>query len=108
MQAVSLVLKRAREVSIANKFILAFGMAGLTGILAQLRIMLPWTPVPITGQTLAVLLAGVLLGRSWGGISQVIYVVLGVAGIPWFNGFAGGYGVLLTPSGGYLLGFILS
>jgi len=108
MQAMSLVLKRAREVSLVNKFALALGMAGLTGILAQVRLFLPWTPVPVTCQTFAVLLAGVALGKYWGGISQVIYVVLGVAGIPWFNGVTGGYSVLMGPTGGYLLGFILA
>ena len=47
---------------LAHKILLALGMAGLTGLAAQVRIPLPWSPVPITGQTFAVLLAGVLLG----------------------------------------------
>jgi biotin transport system substrate-specific component len=108
MHAVSLALKRAREVSIVNKIILALGMAVATGILAQVRLFLPWTPVPVTCQTFAVLLAGIVLGKYWGGISQVIYVALGVAGIPWFNGATGGYTAIMGPTGGYLLGFILA
>jgi len=108
MQAVSLALKRVREVSLVNKIILALGMAVLTGILAQIRLFLPWTPVPVTCQTFAVILAGIVLGKYWGGISQIIYVVLGAAGIPWFNGATGGYGVIMGPTGGYLLGFILA
>ncbi|MBU0567586.1 biotin transporter BioY [bacterium] len=91
-----------------NKIALAFGMACATGILAQARIPLFWTPVPITGQTFAVLLAGVLLGRYWGGISQAMYVAIGAAGVPWFNGFSGGLTVLAGPTGGYLIGFILA
>jgi len=91
-----------------NKIALAFGMACTTGILAQARIPLFWTPVPITGQTFAVLLAGVLLGRWWGGISQAMYLAIGAAGVPWFAGSSGGYAALIGPSGGYLIGFVLA
>ncbi|MFA5388417.1 MAG: biotin transporter BioY [Candidatus Omnitrophota bacterium] len=108
MNAMNLALKRTREVSLANKVILAFGMAALTGILAQVRVFLPWTPVPVTCQTFAVLLAGVALGKYWGGISQVIYVAIGAAGMPWFNGASGGYSAIAGPTGGYLFGFILA
>jgi len=108
MQAMSLALKRVREVSLVNKVMLALGMAALTGILAQVRLFLPWTPVPVTCQTFAVLLAGIVLGKYWGGISQIMYVVLGIAGIPWFNGATGGYSAIIGPTGGYLLGFILA
>jgi len=96
------------ELSLAQKFGLALGMACVTGLMAQLRIPLPWTPVPITGQVLAVLLAGVLLGRWWGGISQALYAGLGAAGIPWFAGWSGGYAILAGPTGGYIIGFILA
>jgi biotin transport system substrate-specific component len=102
------VFKWRTELAIANKIALAIFMAGLTGLLAQVRVVLPWTPVPITGQTFAVLLAGVLLGKSWGGISQAIYVILGTAGIPWFTGAKGGYAALAGPTGGYLIGFIFA
>ena len=108
MHSISLAIKQAREVSVAKKIILAFGMAALTGILAQVKLFLPWTPVPVTCQTFAVLLAGILLGRYWGGASQIIYVALGAAGIPWFNGATGGFSAIMGPTGGYLLGFILA
>ena len=88
------------------KLALAIGMAGLTGLLAQIRI--PWAPVPFTCQTLAVLLAGVLLGKWWGGISMAIYGGLGAAGVPWFQGFSGGAAYLAGPTGGYIIGFILA
>jgi len=95
------------ETSFINKVILAFFMACVTGIMAQLIIPLPWTPVPVTAQTFAVLMAGVLLGRWWGGISQIIYLVAGLLGLNWFAGLTGGYTVLFGATGGYLVGFIL-
>jgi len=64
--------------------------------------------VPITGQTFAVLLAGVLLGRRWGGISLAAYVGIGAAGVPWFSGWSGGLGYIAGPTGGYIVGFILA
>ena len=100
--------RRRYELSIPKKLALAVGTAGLTGLLAQTRILLPWSPVPITGQTFAVLLGGVLLGRWWGGISLVIYVGLGAAGFPWFSSWSGGAGHILGPTGGYIIGFILA
>jgi len=96
------------ELSLTKKIALALGMACVVGLAAQARIPLPWTPVPITGQTFAALLAGILLGRWWGGISLAIYAGLGAAGVPWFNGWTGGVGVLAGPSGGYIIGFILA
>jgi biotin transport system substrate-specific component len=97
-----------RELSIAKKAALAFGMAALTGLAAQVRLPLPFTPVPITGQTFAVLLAGVMLGGFYGGLSQVIYVGLGAGGVPWFAGLSGGFGILTGATGGYLAGFIVA
>jgi len=90
------------ELSIPRKLALTLGMATLTGFLAQARIPLPWTPIPITGQTFAVLLAGVLLGRRWGGIGMAIFAGLGFAGLPWFSGWESGLGA----TSGYIIGFI--
>ena len=96
------------ELSLSNKLALALGIACLTGLAAQIRIPVPWSPVPVTGQTLAVLLAGVVLGRWWGGVSLSLYVGLGAAGLPWFGGWSGGLGYLAGPTGGYIIGFILA
>jgi len=93
------------ELSIPKKITLALGLACLTGLVAQIRV---GSPVPVTGQTLAVLLAGVLLGRWWGGISLAIYAGLGIAGVPWFAGWGSGLGYLAGPTGGYIIGFILA
>ncbi len=96
------------ELSIPKKLVLALGMAALTGLVAQARIPLPGNLVPITGQTFAVLLAGVLLGRWWGGASLGIYAGLGAIGLPWFAGWSGGIAALVGPTGGYIIGFILA
>lgn len=96
------------ELSLSKKLALALGIACLTGLAAQIRIPVPWSPVPVTGQTLAVLLAGVVLGRWWGGVSLTLYVGLGAAGLPWFGGWSGGLGYLAGPTGGYIIGFILA
>jgi len=96
------------ELSLPKKLVLALGIACLTGLMAQVRFYLPWSPVPITGQTFAVLLAGVLLGRWWGGTSLAIYAGLGAAGLTWFAGLNSGLGYLSGPTGGYIIGFILA
>jgi biotin transport system substrate-specific component len=97
------IFKWARSLTITKKIALSFTMACITGLSAQFRIPLPWTPVPITMQTFFVLIAGVLLGRKWGGVSQIIYVGFGVLGIQWFAGSS-----IFGPTGGYLIGFILA
>ena len=94
--------------SVPMKLSLALGVACLAGLLAQVRFVLPWSPVPVTGQTFAVLLAGVLLGRWWGGISMGLYAGLGIAGVPWFQGWSGGLAYIAGPTGGYIIGFIFA
>jgi len=103
------------ELAIPKKLLLAFGIACLVGLLAQVRVYTPWTPVPVTGQTFAALVAGVVMGRNWGGISLAIYALLGVAGVPWFAPQAGmpifsasGISHLAGPTGGYIVGMILA
>ena len=70
-------------------------------------IMIPLPPVPITMQTLFVSLAGALLGGYLGALSQVVYILLGVIGLPVFAGGKAGFGVLIGPTGGYLIGFVV-
>jgi biotin transport system substrate-specific component len=76
--------------------------------MAQVRIPLPFTPVPITGQTFAVLLVGASLGTRRGAASLVLYLLLGVIGLPFFAGGASGLSVLVGPTGGYLVGFVVA
>lgn len=97
-----------REAALDRKVGLAFGFAALTGLAAQVRIPLPFTPVPITLQTFAVLLAGMVLGARWGGASQALYAGLGAAGVPWFTGATAGIATILGPTGGYIVGFVVA
>ncbi|MCZ7356961.1 MAG: biotin transporter BioY [Candidatus Methanoperedens sp.] len=94
------------ESTFANKVVLALGFACLTGLLAQLRFYLPYTPVPVTGQVFAVLLSGVVLGKWYGGLSQGFYTAIGVLGVPWFADAKSGMAVLTGVTGGYIIGFI--
>lgn len=74
--------------------------------LAQVAVVLPFTPVPITGQTLGVLLAGASLGAVRGGLALLLYLAEGLCGLPFFAGGAGGPAALAGPTGGYLVGFV--
>jgi biotin transport system substrate-specific component len=77
----------------------------LTAAAAQLEIRLPWTPVPVSGQTFAVLLAGTVLGARRAFLAQALYLAEGACGLPFFSGGASGLAPLLGPSGGYLVAF---
>jgi biotin transport system substrate-specific component len=76
-------------------------MAAVTAVAAQIAI--PIFPVPFTLQVLAVVLSGLLLGPRYGALAQIIYLLVGAIGVPVFAEFRGGLGVLLGPTGGYLL-----
>lgn len=82
------------------------GFALLTALGAHIRI--PLVPVPITLQTLFVLLSGAVIGPRYGSLSQSLYVGLGITGVPLFAGATTGLAVLSGPTGGYLLGFVLA
>lgn len=97
-----------RAGSVPRDAVLVVGAALLTALLAQLRIDLPFTPVPITGQTLAVLLTGASLGAARGALGQALYVGLGVVGLPVYAGATGGWAVATGPTLGYLVGFVLA
>ena len=84
---------------------LVIGAAALTGIAAQISIPLPVTPVPISLQTVTVLLAGAALGPIRGGLSMLLYLVAGLAGVPWFSEQRSGFEF---PSFGYIIGFVLA
>jgi biotin transporter BioY len=82
---------------------LVFAFSLLTALAAQ--IVIPIGPVPITGQTFAVLVTGALLGSRLGAMAMIVYLIEGASGLPFFYGGHGGLSHLLGPTGGYLVAF---
>jgi biotin transport system substrate-specific component len=100
----------AHRLHIKENIILDIGLiifgSLFVAISSQMALYLPFTPVPITGQTLAVLLIGAVLGSKRGGLSLTLYILKGMLGLPVFAGGTGGMTVLFGPTAGYLIGFI--
>lgn len=92
--------------SIVTDLVLVSAGAALVSIAAQIAV--PLWPVPITGQTLAVLLVGSSLGALRGFLSMTLYLVLGIVGLPVFSDSGSGLPVILGPTGGYIVGFIFA
>ena len=103
-----LLRPQLRSLRIAREVTLIAGFALLTAALAQVRIPLNFTPVPVTGHTLAVLLAGASLGAWRGASSQLLYWLLGMIGLPFYSNGTGGWSVATGPTMGYLVGFIVA
>src|SRR2546429_9946606 len=82
---------------------LVIGFSLLTAASAQ--VVIPVGPIPITGQTFAVLLTGALLGSRLGAITMIAYLIEGASGLPFFSGSTGGILHLIGPTGGYLVAF---
>lgn len=93
--------------SIKNaSLIVGFGI--LTALSSKLSFYLPFSPVPITLQSFVVLLSGAILGARSGALSQITLIAMGAAGLPVFAQALPGNLVLLGPTGGYVLGFVLA
>lgn len=99
-----LVLADLLPGTLVRDLLLVGGAAGFVGALAQISVHLSFTPVPITGQTLGVLLAGTALGWKRGTAAMVLYALAGLAGVPWFASHQSGY---VGASFGYIVGFVL-
>jgi len=100
-----LVLADLLPGTLVRDVLLVIGAAGFVGVLAQISIHLSFTPVPITGQTLGVLLAGAALGWKRGAVAMALYGLAGLVGVPWFASHSSGY---VGASFGYIAGFVLS
>jgi biotin transport system substrate-specific component len=85
---------------------ISIAMAVLTGLLAQVRVLVG--PIPYTLQNVGVVLSGLILKPKYAFISMTLYLILIVLGLPMASGFRGGLGVVLGYTGGYILGFIIS
>ncbi|MFP5290365.1 MAG: biotin transporter BioY [Actinomycetes bacterium] len=86
----------------------ALVIAGTALVAALAQVAIPLWPVPVTGQTLAVLLVGASLGAARGAASLGLYALLGAIGLPIYSDAASGWSVLVGPTGGYIIGFVLS
>ena len=104
----TVITQRVLPRSAVMSLVLVVAAAALTAMAAQIRIPLPFTPVPITGQTFAVLLTGAALGWRLGAAGQLLYVAIGALGAPVFTDGAGGIEVISGATGGYLVGFIFA
>lgn len=102
------VITWSKDRKLITKFVLSIAFACITGILAQMRFYLPWTPVPVTLQTIAVIGSGLILGPIFGCLSQLLYLLLGILGVNWFTNYSGGVNTIVGPTGGYLVGFIIA
>ncbi len=89
-----------------GRAVVIIGASLLTALAAQWEVRLPWTLVPITGQTLAVVAVGAALGSRAGAAAMLLYLAEGAMGLPVFAGGAAGPAVLVGPTAGYLFGFV--
>ena len=96
-----------RTGALADALLVVSG-AALVAAAAQVRFALPFTPIPITGQTFAVLLVGASLGSVRGVASLVLYVAVGLLGAPVYTGQNGGWEYFSGATGGYLIGFVVA
>lgn len=94
-----------KEIVLAKNIVQILSFAVLTGISAGLKLEIG--PVPVTAQTLIVLLSGALLGSKKGSLSQLTYLAGGLLGLPWFSR-GGGLIYIISPTFGYILGFVLA
>ncbi|MEY4312262.1 MAG: hypothetical protein RLZZ571_1032 [Actinomycetota bacterium] len=94
--------------SLTRSAVLVAGLVGLTAVSAQIALPLPFTPVPLTLQTFAVLAGAAALGAERAVIAQVSYIVLALAGLPILAGGASGATKVMGATGGYLLGFVVA
>lgn len=81
-------------------------MTSITCILGPISIAVPFSPVPISLGLFGILLTTTLLGAKLGVLNGILYLLLGLVGLPVFSGFTSGVGALLGPTGGYLLGYL--
>lgn len=88
-------------------FVYAALFAALIAVLGLVSIPLPISPVPVTGQSLAIMLAGSILTVRQAAFSVITFLLIGAVGVPVFAGMTGGVGILVGPRGGYLLGFLV-
>jgi biotin transport system substrate-specific component len=98
----------ARRTALAYDLALILSGSLLIALSAQIAVYLPFSPVPVTGQTLAVLLVGALMGSRRGSAAVLAYLAEGAAGMPVFANGHAGPAYMTGPTGGYLIGFVIA
>jgi biotin transport system substrate-specific component len=98
----------AQSTDLGRDALLVLAFSLVTALSAQIAVPLPFSPVPLTGQTFGVLLTGALLGPRLGALAMLLYLADGGLGLPFFAGGAAGPARLLGPTGGYLLSYPLA
>jgi biotin transport system substrate-specific component len=106
--AATLRLAAFPRANLITDALLVLAGTGLVAGAAQISFKLPFTPVPITGQTFAVVLVGASLGSLRGTASLLLYLWLGVAGAPIYAHHDSGWNAITSASGGYIVGFVLA
>lgn len=109
----SAILRRTETASFLRHAWALRALGALTGaiamgLIASIKIPVPWTPVPITLQTLALFIGAATLGRHFATQMILWYLGLGMVGLPFFAGGASGWAVFMGPTGGYLVGFLVA
>jgi biotin transport system substrate-specific component len=104
----TVITQRAFPRSGVVSVLLVVAAAALTALAAQWYIYLPFTPVPISGQTFAVLLTGAALGWKLGAAGQIVYIAAGALGAPVFTEGSSGMEVITGATGGYIIGFVFA
>lgn len=89
-----------------KKLTIAALFSALTAVLSQIYILIG--TIPINLALLSIFLSGAILGWKLGAVSQLVYVLLGLVGVPVFAGFSGGFGIVIGPTGGYIVGYIIA
>ena len=97
--------RASRSGNLVRNILLIIGFSLFIALCARLSFYLPFSPVPVTMQTLAVLLTGAALGSRRGALAMLLYLAEGVAGLPFFAGGSAGLGILLGFTGGYLISY---
>lgn len=100
------VQHKNKRISTRQMTIIAL-MTAVTCIIAPIVIPLPFSPIPISFTNLAIYLSLYVLGTSKAFVSYVVYLLIGMAGLPVFSGFSGGLGKVAGPTGGYMVGFLV-
>jgi len=107
-QHTGILTVKSNSISLLRETAIVISASFAIALLAQIAVPLPFTPVPVTMQTLGVFLAAALLGARRGTLAVITYIAEGAAGLPFFAGGSFGIIKLIGPTGGYLAGFVIA